>query len=386
MRVPFTLLNLAHQPRRTVIAALGVAFAALLVFVQLGFLGCAEAAAVLLFHKLNYDVVLVAPEYMDLNRAGTFARTRLYQALADPDVAQVMPLYLSSSFWHILKPGDPARHGRRREMLVVGFNVSDQPLLLPEVRARAEALRELDTILIDKQSRAYFGALATGVETELGMTRVRVVGHFTLGTGFGADGMGLVSDETFARINGGRSLERVSLGLIRLRPGADAQMVTARLRQALLGSAPEAVRVFTRGALEARETRFWVRQTSLGLIFLTGVGVALLVGLVFVYQVISSDLTNRLGEFATLKAMGYSDRYLERTVVAQALTYAVLGLPLAVAAALLLYEWVEEKSRLPMPMPLSRIVVVLALTLLMCAASGLLALRRVKTLDPAELF
>jgi putative ABC transport system permease protein len=386
MKVPFTLLNLAHQSSRTVIAVLGVAFADLLVFLQLGFLGSAESAAVILFSKLDYDLVLLAPEYLDVYRPGGFARARLYQLLADPAVEHVSPLYVGSTYWRIVQPEDKKLNGRRRNMLLVGFDVADPPFRLSEVRAKSALLKELGTVLIDTQSRNYFGDLSRGVETELGVARVRIAGHFTLGTGFGADGMALVSDQTFSGARGDMPLERISLGLVRLRSGANAEEVAARIRQALPGGPHEPLRVFTRHAVEEREVRFWVRQTSLGLIFLAGVGVAILVGVVFVYQVISSDIKNRLREFATLTAMGYGNAYLNRTVLAQALAYGLLGFPPALGAALLLYVWIERSSLLPMTMPPVRVAIVLGLTLIMCAASGLLALRRVKSLDPAELF
>jgi putative ABC transport system permease protein len=386
MTVPFTLLNLAHQKRRTFIAILGVAFADLLVFVQLGFLGSAESSAVILFDKLDYDLMLLSPDYIDVYRPGSFARARLYQMLADPDVHDVAPLYVTSSFWRIVQPNDPQRQGRRRNMMIVGFNLADHPFRLPGLRAEAEALKEPGAVLIDNHSRNYFGDLSRGVETELGVAHVRVVGRFTIGTGFGADGMVLLSDDTFAHVLGGLSLDKINLGLVRLRPGANADVVARRIRASLPGGRLEPLRVYSRRAVETREIQFWVHQTSLGFIFTAGVAVAFLVGVVFVYQVVSSDIKNRMREFATLKALGYSDHYLDRTVLAQSLAYALLAFPLALVAALLLYAWVERTSLLPMAMPLERVLIVLTLALTMCALSGLLALRRVKTLDPADLF
>jgi putative ABC transport system permease protein len=313
MTVPFTLLTLKHQKWRTLLAVLGVAFASLLVFVQLGFLGMAESTAVTLYNKLDYELAILSPEYLDVNRPRSFPRARLFQLLADPDVEHVAPIYITANLWRIVEPSDKKMHGRRRAMLMLGFNVNDKPLLLPELPAKIELLRETGAVLIDSRSRPYFGEVSEGVETELGAARVRVVGDFALGTGFGADGMVLMSDQTYAQING-VPLDRVGIGLVKLRPGADREQVAARLRLVLSSTGREAVRVSTRRVVEKNEKGFWVYETSLGLIFNAGVVVALLVGVVFVYQVISSDLKNRVREFATLKAIGYSDRYLDRTV------------------------------------------------------------------------
>src|SRR5204863_2887166 len=114
---------------------------------------------------------------------------------------------------------------------------------------------------------------------------------------------------------------RVNLGLVRLAPGANANDVAARLKQVL----PPDVTALTTAQLAARERRHWVEETSLGLIFRLGVGVALFVGIVFVYQVIASDIANRLHEYATLKAMGYGPAYLAGVVLRQAGLIAALG-------------------------------------------------------------
>src|SRR2546427_9510361 len=95
MKTPLAWLNLVHQKKRTLVAVAGVAFAALLVFMQLGFFGAAESTATIVYDQLNYDIILVSPQYIDINRAGTFPAERLHQALAVPGVERVAPVYVS---------------------------------------------------------------------------------------------------------------------------------------------------------------------------------------------------------------------------------------------------------------------------------------------------
>src|SRR5205823_3165774 len=114
--------------------------------------------------------------------------------------------------------------------------------------------------------------------------------------------------------------------------------------------------------------------------------VALLVGTVFVYQVISSDITQRFAEYATLKALGYGNRYLAGVVLQQAVLYGVLGYVPGFALTLILYQWGSAATTLPIAMNAERALVVLALAVGMCAVSGLFAVKKVRTADPADLF
>ena len=109
-----------------------------------------------------------------------------------------------------------------------------------------------------------------------------------------------------------------------------------RLRRALPGGESGDVEVLTRAEAIRYELKRWIRETSIGIIFQLGVAVSLLVGTVIVYQVLSSDVAAHVRQYATLKAMGYSNRFLSGVVLGQAMGLAFLGfLPgLAISAAL----------------------------------------------------
>ena len=147
------------------------------------------------------------------------------------------------------------------------------------------------------------------------------MGNFKLGTGFSADGAVICSDLTFSHLMAQRRLGTLSLGLVKLRPGADPDRVAAELTALL----PEDVNVYTRPQINAQDRHHWIMKTSVGVIFGLGVILAVLVGVAIVYQVLSSDIDNRLAEYATLKAMGFSPSYLSWTVLQQAFMLAVGG-------------------------------------------------------------
>jgi putative ABC transport system permease protein len=237
--------------------------------------------------------------------------------------------------------------------------------------------------LIDTQTRQYFGQRGIGAESDLGAGRGTIVGTFTIGSGYGWDGMLVMSATTFSRIYANMPLDHPSLGLIKLTDGADPEEVAANLRADLPS---DQVKVLTRKDMRELETDYWLNKTSLGKIFFIGVLVALIVGMVFVYQVLSSDITARFPEYATLKAMGYGDGYLSLQVLLQALVYALLGYIPGFIASLFLYNLASNMAFLPIVMTWGRAGAVLLLALGMCTVSALLALQKVKTADPADLF
>jgi putative ABC transport system permease protein len=386
MKIQLTVLNLLHQKLRTLIALIGVAFATILIFMQLGFYGSAATTATVFIDKLDFDLILLSPDYLDINRPGTLARARMAQAPSVPGVVGVVPLYVAGNLWRIVdidegKPG--LMNGRRRGIMMVGFNPEDQPFRLPELAARVELIKVPGQVLIDTETRAYFKQRDVGLATDLGVSQVRIAGQFTIGSGYGADGIVLMSDQTFSSVLGGMSLGQISLGLIKLYPGASEADSAADLRALYQGTG---IRVMARSDLEDKERNYWLNKTAVGKIFTIGVLVALMVGTVFVYQVISSDITHRVAEYATLKAMGYGNRYLAWVVLQQSLFYGVLGYLPGLALSLLLYQWGSAATTLPIVMNWQRAGVVLVLSILMCMISGIFAVSKVRSADPADLF
>lgn len=391
MKTPLVLLNLLHQKVRTLVAILGVWFAVLLIFMQLGFLDYAESAATTLYDALDFDLVLLSSEYLNTTRPRSFPVERLYQARAHGEIESVTPLYIAWQSWRIK---DPAFKNQRRAILTLAFMLDDPVFLRPErvfrnpsIDVCLEQLRAPDTVLMDRLTRRYFGRIPIGQETELNQRSIRVAGKFTLGTGLGADGMVLTSAETYSHLISPRALDRPALGLIRLRDGSSADAVKEDLRQTLYSAQPrDEVSIYTRKEILKKEQDYWMQHTNVGIIFLMGVYIALLVGLIFVYQVIATDIKDHFAEYATLRAIGYRPRYLSGVVLRQAMMLAVLGYVPAFAVASGLYVVLQHEAELLLEMTPERALIVFVLSLLMCVGSGLLAMRKVKVADPAELF
>ena len=384
MRIPLAWLNLVHSKTRTALAVAGVAFAVVLIFMQLGFLGAAEQSASLVFDALDFDILVRSRHYLHLVSSRTFPLKRLDQVEATSGVDRTATVYLASDFWR-----NP-QNGTRRAMLLIGVNPADDVFRVEDIQRKLSLLTNPEFVLIDGKSRREFGPsdgrcfgdADIGVEAELAQQSVRIVGCFTLGTGFVADGAAIIDLQGFQSMRPQQVPNEVSLGLVKLQPGAHPNAVANALRDRLPGD----VEVLTRADVLGGEIRHWVWETSIGLIFQLGVIVAMVVGTAIVYQVLSSDVTNHLPEYATLKAIGYSGGYLASVVLQQALVLAVLGFVPGLAISAALYALTRTAARIPMDLTLTRVFFVLGLSILMCTISGLGALRKVRSADPADLF
>ncbi|MCA9238168.1 MAG: FtsX-like permease family protein [Planctomycetales bacterium] len=408
MNTPLAWKNLVHNKVRTAVALAGVAFAVILIFMQLGFKNAVRKTATQIYDALDFDLMLRSPEYLHLTDPGMFPKERIYQAESLPEVEIVRPLYLGLSEWQRPQSEsipDSGWEGQWRGIICMGADPNDPPFARPDIRRVAQQLTDPRFVAMDTKSKPEFGpangrrfsSQDFGVETILGGGRVQIVGIFELGTGLACNGACLVSPEGYATACYWQPADQVNLGLARLAPGADPLETQERL-QALLGApdvnpvtpqtsaTPADVEVLTRAEVIAREEFRWVEQTPLGKIFTFGVWVAMFVGVAIVYQVLSTDIANMMGEYATLKAMGYPNKFLTRVVLEQSVLLALIGYVPSLVISWILYQVVGAWSGMPMILTPTIAGAVLMLAVVMCVLSGLAALRKLFQADPADLF
>jgi putative ABC transport system permease protein len=243
-------------------------------------------------------------------------------------------------------------------------------------------------VLFDSRSKKVAGPVATIVgsgeiyQTELRGTRAVVTGLFTMGVTFAADINLLTSATNFKNYFPDQSADDIQMGVIQLEPGVDPRRVQATL-QSFLGSS---VKVLTIPELEKAEVNYWQRNTSFGIIFGLGVLVGLVVGGIIVYQILYSDVTDHLAEYATLKAMGYDDGFVVAIILQESLILAVLAFGPSLLLSLGLYGFLARSTSLMVVMTAQRAVLVFVFTLVMCSLSGWLATAKLRRLDPAEIF
>ncbi|MGG5887605.1 ABC transporter permease DevC [Falsiroseomonas sp. HC035] len=374
--------QLWSEKARLASAIAGVMFACVLVFMQLGFRAALFDSATALIGAMRGDLFLMHPLTTASFRPEPFPRVRAYQALALPEVERAVPVYLAQATWR--NPED----GSRRSIQLIGVDTDAGVLEFPGLAPILEQLKRTDTIAFDARSRPEFGAVSRLLEergpfeVQVGNRDMQVVGLIEIGPSFGADGNIVLSDVNFRRLVKERLVSAVDLVAIRLRPGSDIAATQQRLRALL----PADVMVLTQAELNAHERRYWEEATPIGFIFAFGSLMGLVVGMVIVYQILFSDIAGHLKEYATLKAMGYSNGYLGRVVLGAALILAVAGFMPGLAISAFLYDVVGGATFLPLAMDIARATSVFAMIFTMCAVAGLLAMRKLRDANPADMF
>lgn len=207
-------------------------------------------------------------------------------------------------------------------------------------------------------------------------------GLYAVGASFVADGSVMTSDQNFLRIFSDRQAGEVSIGLIRLRPESDVDAMAELIRQHL----PNDITILTRQEFIDFEADYWHSSTSIGFIFSLGVVMGFVVGVIIVYQILYSDVSNHLPEYATLKAMGYNNAYLLSVVSQEALILAISGYIPGYLVSSFLYNLTRKATNLPLLMTSQLSLFTLFLTILMCAISGVITMRKLRAVDPADIF
>ncbi len=373
--------QLIHERSKVITAMLGVMFAAVLVFMQLGFKDSLYDSIKKVPNKMSGDIFLMHKQSEALWRTTPFNRYTLQRALGNPDVTEVYPLYVGLGSFK-----NPVTR-TLRTLMVLGVDPQAGVFAKNDIAPFVSQLDLQDKIIFDNLSRPEFGPikdlLAQGeVITELQDRKVEVVGVFNMGASFAADGNVVTSDTNFARIFRNRTLDGVDVGVIRVREGANPEQVKAQLQ----GMLDEDVNVFTHADLVNYEMAYWSNNAPIGFIFGFGTIMGLVVGMVIVYQILFTDITNHLNEYATLKAMGYAHAYFLMVVFASSMYLALLGFLPGLTLSYILYTISEQVTFIPMPMPFSKIMTVFTLILTMCFFAGALAVRRLRAANPADMF
>jgi putative ABC transport system permease protein len=383
MKIPLAWLQLSREKIRLLIAIAGISFADILMFMQLGFKSALLNSAVRVHEQIKGDVFLLNPQSDALIAMKSFSSRRLYEALAVEGVESINHLHIGFGIWK-----NPENQSTR-QIMVIGFNPKDQLFTLPGVAKNLEQLKLSDVVLFDDKSRPEFGAISelfnTGktVKTEIDSRQIIIGGLFSIGSSFGADGNLITSDLNFLRMFPKRNENLIDIGVIQLAENVDKEAVINSLKQKFNSGD---VVVLSREEFVKYERDYWENSTAIGFIFTLGAGMGLVVGIVIVYQILYTDVADHLPEYATLKAMGYTNNYLLILVFQQAIILACVGFLPGLGISMFLYNGAAGATGLPIFMTKSLAFSVYILTVIMCFLSGSIAVNKLKSADPADIF
>jgi putative ABC transport system permease protein len=392
-RTPVAWLQLSYQKVRLLVAILGVAFAIILIFTQLGLRAMLFDGVTILPENLNGDLYLLS-SYAESIDYSSFPSIYLYQADAIEGVADARPLYLERGEWVNPKLLESSTENKENaappqssDVQIIAFNPTKPVFKLPEINQQLDLLSAPGAILYDRLAKSELGNIPQLVKSQgfvssiLNNRRVTVLGLFSLSSTFDYKGVAVMSDWNYGQMEGTDILADVTVGVLSLEPGANRQAVIQRIQANL----SKDIKVLTPEALVQGERDF-VATWPEGKILNFGAAIGFIVGIVIVYQVIYTDVSEHLPEYATLKAMGYKDRDLSWVVLQESLILAIMGFIPGYLASYGIYYLMAKFIEFPVSMDLGIALQVFALNIIMCTLSGVIAIKKLRTADPADIF
>ncbi|MDD5169264.1 MAG: ABC transporter permease DevC [Syntrophales bacterium] len=381
--IPLAWRQMTRDQKRFVTAIAGVTFGIVLMLYQLGMYTAAMRMVVFPHDSLTGDLVITSQNYEYFYSNRPFTKRILFQLQGFPGVAAVYPLSVDYLKWK-----NPVT-GKDKLLSVLAINPLQNPFVLPDVREQAGLLTNGENVLFDRNSaQADYGHVDALFEKqgevlwEVEHGRVRVKGLFAMGQTLAANAHIITSDETLGRLNPQRSANMINMGLVTLSAGADPEEVRQRLSAFL----PKEMRIMTHKEFRNEEQNYWLSRTPIGFVTVAGMLVGMFVGAIVVYQILYTDVTDHLREYATLKAMGITDMFLFRIIITEAMILLVASGPPSMIISGLLFYVTRKGAGIPAALILSEVMTVFAMAAAMCIVAGYLATRKLKTADPADIF
>jgi putative ABC transport system permease protein len=279
-------------------------------------------------------------------------------------------------------------NGKSRNILAIGVDPNKPPLKLSTTTESLQSIKGLFNILFDSEARKEFGPIGErireglSVSSEVNGYRLNVSGLIKIGPSFGYDGYIIGSRATVESLINDGSQGDAELGCVKLSNSVDAPAVSQQLATKIPGD----VRIFTKQQYVDYERNYWRKSSSIGFVFNFGTLIGLVVGSVMVYQVLYTDVSDHLGEYATLRSMGYSMAYLCGVVIKQGIVLCCIGYIPSVFLGAGAYELMRRGTNIGVTMSSSIMISVFILVTVSSTASALLVTRRLWSADPAELF
>lgn len=360
-----------HDRAKLVGTLLGVIFATVLVNQQLGvFLGLLGKNTMFV-DNAGADLWVVPPSTQTLQGGTQLSLYTLNQARVVPGVAWAEPLLFGSA---IMQRPD----GGSEAVTLVGTrltHLAGGPWNL--VAGDASALSYPDTVIFEDSQREKLGGLNLGSVRELSGHRV-VVGGFTWGLNPFAPPF------AFTRLETAREIlhvpaDRTTFVLVRIQPGADLHAA----QRDLAGRLPNALVLTQR---EFHDSIVWyLIRAQLGISFGTSTAFAVIVGFVIVSLSMFSAVVDNVREFGTLKATGATTFDLAQLLFVQAVSYALLGTTIGLFLVTRMSEGIRS-ANLALVLPPELFVGTYGLMALLCVLASLLALWRVRNVEPGMVF
>src|SRR5882672_3335826 len=365
--------NLFHDRLRFIATIVGIVFSIVLVTVQMGlYVGFRRMVTTMIDHA-TADLWVMPRSTKCFEDPSLMDDRQRFRALAVDGVAEAAPLVIGFAQWRL--PG-----GGTTPVFIVGSELRGLGLRPWDlVAGSVDDLSIPGAVAIDQSYFERLGTSGIGANAEIRDQKVQVtavtkgIRSFTT-TPFAFTGIDR------ARAYTGVSPDKASYFLVRVAPDSNVESVRRRL-QANLSD----VEVLTTTEFRNRSRSFWLFGTGAGAALFAGALLGVIVGTVIVAQTLYSSTKDHLNEFATLRAIGSSRKYIYKVIICQALLSAVIGFSLAYLIGLLVVR-MTASGALPIVITPGLTTALFLLTVVMCVVSAIAAIMKVTRIDPAMVF
>jgi putative ABC transport system permease protein len=375
MPLVFTLAlrNLFHDRLRFIATIIGIVFSIVLVMVQMGlYLGFGHMVTTMIDHA-SADLWIMPKGTKCFEDPSLLNMRDRYRALSTGGVAEAIPLVIGFADWRMAS-------GEMTPVFIVGSDLRAGGLEpWNVVEGRVEALSGSKAVAVDSSYFNRLGVSGIGSSAEIRQQPVHVAAVTSGIRSFTTTPFVFV-DIDRARTYTGVPSTKASYLLVRLNPQANRDQE----RRDLASNIPD-VEVLTPAEFRERSRKFWLFGTGAGAALFAGALLGVIVGTVIVAQTLYSSTKEHLNEFATLRAIGSSKRYIYKVIVCQALLSAVLGFSIAALLGDIVVR-LTQATALPILITPSLLVGLLLLTVIMCVGSSIAAIIQVTRIDPAMAF
>ena len=382
--LPLAWLQLKRQPVKYLVAIAGIGFAALLMYMQIGFQSGLLTSSTTFYAALDADLVLISPKTVSSGSFSQFPQSQLFRANGYEDVESVIPMYVTNIVAQKLGGQKPT------SLRVIGYDPDVTALTVDAINEQSTNLKTAGYALFDTEGNSRTGPVAKAIEqngyqflTLYNLSQTfRTVGLFGLGSTFAADSNIVTSAGTAIQLADQLNFGEISLGLIKVKNKKSVLQLQKNLRELYGGE----IQVLTKDELIAQEQNYWNTSSSFGVVFGFGTFMGVIVGGVMVYQVLYTDVTDHLKEYATLKAMGFSNQFILGIVIQEAILLGVSSFIPSTLVSAGMYAFLTSASGISIQMTHQKIGLVGALTVGICAASAAIAVNKLRDADPASVF
>jgi len=365
--------NLFHDRLRLVATVIGIVFSIVLVTVQLGlYLGFGHMVTTMIDHASG-ELWIMPAGTKSFEDPSPLDERKRFAALSVNGVTDVTAVVIGFAEWRL--PG-----GGTTPVFVIGSDVR-APGLHPwnVIAGNIDALSIPNTVAVDQTYFDRLGIKGLGATAEIRDQKVEVVA-VTKGIRSFTTTPYVFTSLDRARSYTGTSAAKATFLLVQLAPNTDVEGVRRKLRASL-----KDVEVLTQAEFHDRSREFWLFDTGAGAALFAGALLGMIVGTVIVAQTLYSSTKDHINEFATLRAIGSSGRYIHTVIIWQALINAVIGFAIAAAIGLVIVDMTAE-SALPILMTPGLTIGLFVLTVFMCVISAVSAIIKVMRIDPAMVF